>query len=90
MQDLLRFLGHVLAGVTMGYIAAVIGFFIGQFYRDVFKKPKQFMGPAVISVLAFGAGFYVLGVVMLGNWPFFIAATLAFIWGTRPMFTIAD
>ena len=83
-------LASFFAGLLVGYLMAVLSFFIGELYRKAFTKPKQFMGPAIVSLFVFGGAFYFLGVVMMASWTFFIAATLAFIWGSKPMFRIAD
>jgi hypothetical protein len=90
MKEPVLLLASFFAGLLVGYLAAVLSFFIGELYRKVVAKPKQFMGPAIVSLIVFAGAFYFLGVVMMASWTFFIAATLAFIFGSKPMFRIPD
>jgi hypothetical protein len=87
MIDPWHFLRSVLGGLFLGYVVAVVSFFIGELYRKVFVKPKQFAGPALVLLVVLGGGLFYLGVVMMNNWVFFTAALAAFLWGSKPLFT---
>ena len=86
MQDLIFLASSFLGGLFLGYLAAVLSFFVAQLIREGLSKPKEFALPALALLAIFGTGLFYVGVVVLRNLPLFIGAAVSFLWASKPLF----
>lgn len=86
MQDAVLLLGSFAGGLFLGYLTAILSFFVLAIIKEGLGNPKQMAIPAIFLLGIFGTALAYLAVVEFQSWPVLIGAAITFIHGARPLF----
>ena len=71
------------SGAFLGYLAAIITFFVWSLIKEGLGNPKQLAVPALILLSWFGIGLAGLTGIVFQIWPMFLGAIITFTHGAR-------
>ena len=86
MKDVVLLLSSLAGGLFLGYLTAILAFFVWELVKEGLGNPKQMAIPAVFLLGIFGTALGYLAVVVFQSWPVFIGAAITFVYGARPLF----
>lgn len=75
-----------LGGLFLGYLAAILAFFVLGLIREGFDSPKQMALPALFLLCIFGTALVYLVGIVLGYWGLLLGALITFGYGARKLF----
>lgn len=86
MKDAALMLSGFVGGLFLGYLTAVLAFFVWQLVKEGFEDPKQMAIPAIFLLGIFGTALIYLATVVFQSWPVLAGAAITFVHGARPLF----
>lgn len=86
MKDIVLLLSSFAGGLFLGYLTAILTFFVWGLVKEGFEAPSQMAIPAIFLLAIFGTALGYLTVFMFQSWPVFIGAAITFAHGARPLF----
>jgi len=86
MKDAVLLFSGFLGGLFLGYITAILAFFVWQLIKEGFGDPKQMAIPAIFLLGIFGTALVYLAAVVIESWPVLLGAAITFTNGARPLF----
>lgn len=86
MKDVILFISSIIGGLFLGYLAAIIAFFVWSLINEGLGNPRQSAVPALILLSWFGIGLAGLTGLVLQSWPMFLGAAITFAHGARLIF----
>ena len=86
MKDAVLLLSGFVGGLFLGYVTAILAFFVWQLIKEGFGDPKQMAIPAIVLLGIFGIALVYLATVVFQSWPALIGAAITFTNGARPLF----
>jgi hypothetical protein len=90
MKDTLLLLSSFAGGLFLGYLTAILAFFVWGLVKEGFEAPKQMAIPAIFLLGIFGTALAYLTVFVFQSWPIFMGAAITFAHGARPLFRSED
>lgn len=86
MKDIVLLLSSFAGGLFLGYLTAILAFFVWGLVKEGFEAPSQMAIPAIFLLAIFGTALAYLTVFVFQSWPVFIGAAITFAHGARPLF----
>lgn len=86
MKDVVLLLSSFAGGLFLGYLTAILAFFVWGLVKEGSSSSSQMAIPAIFLLAIFGTALAYLTVSLFQSWPVFIGAAITFVHGSRPLF----
>lgn len=86
MKDIVIMLSSFAGGLFLGYLSAILAFFVWGLVKEGLEASSQMAIPAIFLLVIFGTALAYLTVFVFQSWPVFIGAAITFAHGARPLF----
>lgn len=86
MKDAILFVSSFIGGLFLGYLAAILAFFVWSIIKEGLGNPKQMAVAALILLSMFGTALAYLVGIVFQSWVLFLGAAITFAHGARLIF----
>lgn len=86
MKDMVLLLSSFAGGLFLGYLTAILAFFVWGLIKEGFEATSHMAIPTVFLLGIFGTALAYIAVFVFQSWPLFIGAAITFAHGSRPLF----
>lgn len=86
MKEIVLHFGSFIGGLFLGYLSAVLAFFVWELIKEGLGNPKQMAIPATFLLCIFGAALaYLIGIV-LESGVLLLGTAITFVYAARQLF----
>ena len=85
MKDAIMFFSSFIGGLFLGFLTAIIGFFVWSLIQEGFENPKGMAIPAIILLGIFGTALVYLTLIVFQSWSLLLGATISLIYLSKSL-----